>query len=268
MAATSLLSLAFSSVCEAVGPQQTPDPRQAMVKSLSASNPHPSLGDEARVFDRFVGTWDCDYTFFAEDGGVSRAKGELEFGWILDGRAVQDIWITYPAEPSKERSIGASVRFFDPKSKVWRVLFVNPAAGSLITVQGRAEEDRIVLRGVNKDGSMLRWSFNDIKTDSFIWRGEKSRDGGKTWRLREEHHMRRRNGGDSTERSSPGTSASNSRTEMISALRAPGPHASLAAQSQLFDHFVGGWNLDCVFYGEDGKVTRFSGQWIFGWVLE
>ncbi len=50
MAATSLLSLAFSAVCEAVGPQQTPDPRQAMVKSLSASNPHPSLGDEARVW--------------------------------------------------------------------------------------------------------------------------------------------------------------------------------------------------------------------------
>jgi hypothetical protein len=268
MAATSLLSLAFSAVCEAVGPHQTPDPRQAMVKALSASGPNPSLGDEARVFDRFVGAWDCDYTFFAEDGGVRRASGELEFGWILDGRAVQDIWITYPEEPSKERSIGTSVRFFDPKSKVWRVLFVNPAYGSLITVQGRAEGDRIVLRGVNEEGSMLRWSFNEIQTDSFIWRGEKSRDGGKTWRLREEHHMRRRNGGDSTERSSPGTSASNSRTEMISALRASGPHASLAAQAQLFDRFVGSWGLDCVFYGEDGKVTRFSGQWIFGWVLD
>src|SRR5262245_50523312 len=183
MAATILLILAFSALCEAVGPQQTPEPRQAMVKALSASGPHPSLGDEARVFDRFVGSWDCDYAFFAEDGGVRRATGELEFGWILDGRAVQDIWITYPEEPSKERSIGTSVRFFDPKSKLWRVLFVNPAYGSLITVQGRAEGDRIVLRGVNEDGSMLRWSFNEIQTDSFIWRGEKSRDGGKTWRL-------------------------------------------------------------------------------------
>lgn len=154
MAATSLLSLAISAVCEAVGPQQTPDPRQAMVKTLPASGPHPSLGDEARVFDRFVGAWDCEYTFFAEDGGVKRASGELKFGWILDGRAMQDIWITYPEEPSKERSVGASVRFFDPKSKVWRVLFVNPEYGSFITVQGRAEGDRIVLRGVNEDGSI------------------------------------------------------------------------------------------------------------------
>lgn len=191
-AATSLLSFAFSAVRETVGPQQTPDPRQAMVKALSASGPHPSLGDEARVFDRFVGVWDCDYTFFAEDSGVRRASGELKFGWIIDGRAMQDIWITYPKEPAKERGIGTSVRFFDHKSKVWRVVFVSPAHGALITAQGRAEGDRILLRGVGDDGSMLRWSFNDIQTNSFIWRGETSRDGGKTWRLEEEHHMRRR----------------------------------------------------------------------------
>ena len=35
---------------------ETPDPRQAMINALSALGPHPSLGDEARVFDRFVGT--------------------------------------------------------------------------------------------------------------------------------------------------------------------------------------------------------------------
>src|SRR5215510_15981499 len=110
VAAPILLSLAFIAVCETAGAQQTPDPRQAMVTTLSASGPHPSLGDEARIFDRFVGVWDCDYTFFAEDSSVRHASGELEFGWVLDGRAVQDIWITYPKEASKEREIGASVR--------------------------------------------------------------------------------------------------------------------------------------------------------------
>src|SRR5262245_48785792 len=157
-------------------PGETPDPRQAMSTALSALRPHPSLGDEARVFDRFVGTWDCDYTFFLSDGGTKHAVGELVFGWVLDGQAVQDIWITYPKEAGKERGIGTSVRFFDTKSKVWRVFFVSPAQGALITVQGGAEGDRIILRGVDDAGSMLRWSFNDIKADSFIWRGETSRD--------------------------------------------------------------------------------------------
>jgi hypothetical protein len=203
--ATGLLGVAFGGV-QAVGQQQTPDPRQAMITTVSASGPHPSLGDEARVFDRLVGAWDCDYTFFAQDGSVRRASGELKFGWIIDGRAVQDIWITYPKEAAKERGIGTSVRFFDNKAKVWRVVFVSPAYGAIITVQGGAEGDRIVLRGVDDAGSMLRWSFNDIRADSFVWRGETSRDGGKTWRLEEEHHMRRRSGSDSTEKSSTATS--------------------------------------------------------------
>lgn len=51
-----------------------------MVKVLSASDPHPSLRDETRAFDRFVGVWDCDYAFFAEDGGVRRGSGELKLG--------------------------------------------------------------------------------------------------------------------------------------------------------------------------------------------
>ncbi len=172
--------------------QQTADPRQAMVGVLSALSPHPSLGDEARVWDRFVGTWDCDFTFFLDDGNVKHSRGELEFGWIMDGRAIQDTWITYPTEAGKERGIGTSVRFFDNKSKMWQVVFVSPAYNAVVTVHGGTEGDRIVLRGVDDEGSMLRWSFNDIKADSFTWRGEKSRDGGKTWKLGEEHHMKRR----------------------------------------------------------------------------
>ena len=195
-AAASVLIVLSSNDVEAQKPQP-PDPRQAMVGVLSAPSPHPSLGDEARVWDRFVGAWDCDYTFFLEDGSVRRSRGEIEFGWVMDGRAIQDIWITYPKEAGKERGIGTSVRFFDSKSKMWQVVFISPAYNAVVTVRGGTEGDRIVLRGVDDEGSMLRWSFNDIKPDSFTWRGEKSRDGGKTWRLEEEHHMRRRAAADS-----------------------------------------------------------------------
>jgi len=170
----------------------TSDPRRDMIKALGASSPHPSLGEEARVFDRLVGTWDCDYGFFLDDGSVRHKKGELLLGWILDGRAVQDIFVTYPTDGEKERRIGTTVRFFDTALKKWRVVFVGPQFNYLVTVQGGLEGDRIVLRGVDSDGSPIRWSFNDIKSDSFLWRGEKSRDGGKTWKVEEEHHMTRR----------------------------------------------------------------------------
>ena len=171
-----------------------PDPRRDMVAELAAPGPHPSLGADARDFDRLVGTWDCDYSFLAEDGSVRHSKGELRFGWIIDGRALQDIWIGYPTRPNDERRIGTSVRFFDTKARIWRVVFVAPAFGIITIMEGGAEEDHIVLRGKDPDGSSLRWSFNDIRAGSFTWRGEVSRDGGKTWRIEEEHHMRRRTG--------------------------------------------------------------------------
>src|SRR5262245_31731363 len=166
--------------------------RRAMIRALGSENPHPVMGDQARIFDRFIGTWDCDFGFLLDDGSVRHQSGELLFGWILDGRALQDIWVGYPAGQRNERTIGTSVRFFDTALKRWRVVFVSPQFNYLVTVQGGAEGDRIVLYGVDSDGSQIRWSFNEIESEKFTWRGERSRDGGKTWKLEEEHHMKRR----------------------------------------------------------------------------
>ncbi len=226
-----------------------------MVAVLSASGPHASLEPEARIWDRFVGAWDCDFGFYLENGGVRHSPGELEFGWVLDGRAIQDLWITYPAKGETERGIGTSIRFFDGKSRTWRVVFVNPKYSALLTVQGGVEGDRIVLRGRDNDGSLIRWSFNDIRDDSFTWRGEKSRDEGKTWILEEEHHMRRRPAGRGD-------------NDMIRVLSASGPHVGLGSMALLFDRFVGIWDLDCELIAADGETTRFHGAWVFGWVVD
>ena len=164
-----------------------------MVAVLPAQAPHPSLGHHADLFGRFVGTWDADYSFIAEDGSIRRSRGEVLFGWILDGYALQDIFLSYPKSGSTdERKMVTGVRFVDPKTDKWTVMFSAPAFGVAIRMEGGAEDDRIVLRGRDDKGDLLRWSFNDIRPDSFVWRGETSHDGGKTWRLEEEHHMTRR----------------------------------------------------------------------------
>ena len=190
LAAVGVLHLTVA--CAGEGATASPGIAGEMVSVLAAPGPHPSLGEQARLWDRFVGTWDCDYTFHLDDGGVRHLRGELEFGWIIDGRAIQDIWITYAQDGTKERDMGTSIRFYDEERKVWRVIFVSPVYRALTTVEGGQEGDRIVLRGAGREGSILRWSFGDIQPDSFVWRGEKSKDGGRTWQLREEHRMKRR----------------------------------------------------------------------------
>jgi hypothetical protein len=168
--------------------------RSAMINVLGSPTPNPALGEEAQTFDRLVGTWDADFTFHRADGTVFRKKGELHFGWVMDGHAIQDLWIGYPAEGQKERTIGTTIRFFDTKLKQWRIVFVNPQFNYVVTTQGGREGDRIVLRGLDTDGSPIRWTFTDITPASFHWQGEKSHDGGKMWAVEEDHHMRRRTG--------------------------------------------------------------------------
>jgi hypothetical protein len=168
------------------------DPRRDMITTLEARGPHPSIGDQAQIFDRFVGTWDCDYASFKEDGTTKRARGEVIFGWVLDGRAVQDIWTWSDKDSSGERKLGTTVRFFDPKIGKWRIVWIDPVSPAIKLLTGGAVGDRIVLEGKADDGVSMRWSFNDIRRDSFIWRGEKSGDDGNTWRLTDEYHLKRR----------------------------------------------------------------------------
>jgi hypothetical protein len=166
--------------------------REAMINVLRSEDANPSIGDEAKTFDRLVGTWDADFTFYRADGSVFHKKGELLFGWVMDGHAIQDLWIGYPSENQKERTIGTTIRFFDTALKQWRVVFVNPQFNYVVTAQGGREGDRIVLHGRDTDGLPIRWTFSEMKPDSFHWQGEKSHDGGKTWKVEEDHHMKRR----------------------------------------------------------------------------
>ncbi len=166
------------------------DPRGEMITALPAAGPHPSLSGKAQVFDRFVGTWDTDYTFYAADGTITKRTSEVLFGWIIDGRALQDIWISYPKDG--ERDLGTTIRYYDGTTAMWRVVWIYPTGSVITTLTGGPVGDRIVLRGQGSDGGLLRWSFNDIQPDSFVWRGEVSYNNGETWRLTGEYHMKRR----------------------------------------------------------------------------
>jgi hypothetical protein len=166
--------------------------RADMFDALRASGPRIVAGEDprARLFDRFAGAWDVAYCNIKDDGSRENTRGQLLAGWVLDGRALQDVWIEFPAAGG-DRFMGTTLRFYDTERKTWRITWVAPIAQAVILLEGGEEESRIVLRAQVPRG-LLRWTFSDITDQDFRWHGELSTDGGATWRLREDHRMQRR----------------------------------------------------------------------------
>jgi len=60
---------------------------------LHADGPNPEHATALQLYGRFVGNWDAEITAHGPDGTKHTAPGEIHFGWVLEGRAVQDVWI-------------------------------------------------------------------------------------------------------------------------------------------------------------------------------
>jgi hypothetical protein len=176
-----------------VGSSSAADPPRDLVAALEATSPNPSLGDQAQVLSRLVGTWDVEYTDFAKDGKSIQRTGEFIVSWVMDGRAVQDLWIVDPSGKRKDREVYTTLHYFDAKSRTWHATFVDPEHGSIARFTGGPEgSDRFVIETADLGNPTNRWSFNDIRPDSFVYRDEASSDGGKSWRLQSEYKMKRR----------------------------------------------------------------------------
>lgn len=157
-----------------------------LTSALHAAGPAAGKESELQAFGRFVGSWHLRWQNVEE--GLE-AAGELHFGWVLGGRAVQDVWIVPgPGEPGAgippHAFHGSTIRFFDSHLGAWRSTWVEPLNGRVRKFIGREQDGQMVLISLDGD-PLLRWRFTEIQPDSFTWLGELSRDEGRTWRLEE-----------------------------------------------------------------------------------
>jgi hypothetical protein len=188
-----LMASGLLSSLSAAGGAPATDPPLDLTTALRATSANPALVNQAHVLDRIVGTWDVEYTDFAKDGTPMHRTGEFIVGWIMDGQAVQDLWIVDPSGTRKEREVYTDLHWFDAKAGTWRAAFVDPEHGSIARFTGGpVGNDRYVLETPDLGSKQTRWSFNDIRPDSFVWRDESSNDDGKTWKLQSEYRMKRR----------------------------------------------------------------------------
>lgn len=149
------------------------------------------------LFGRLVGSWDIDVATLDTDGTWRHERGEWHFGWILDGRAIQDVWIT-PArglrhpEGIPPEEYGTSIRLYDPAGDRWRSVWVGPVLGNLRTFETRETEDGVALVGSDDLGRSMHWVFSEMTDDTFDWRSQITEDAGESWSIVQTMKARRR----------------------------------------------------------------------------
>ena len=156
-----------------------------LIEALHTDHPAPDRADKMGLYGWLIGSWEMDAVMHGDDGTTSRGRGEIHFGWVLEGRAIQDVWILPGV------FYGTTLRIYDPGLDAWHILWSDPVKQLYTRQIGRARGHDIVQEGVGDSGAATRWSFTEITPNSFHWLGERSPDGGATWHLQVEFFARR-----------------------------------------------------------------------------
>lgn len=172
-------------------------PPSRFIESLHSAAPAPDRAGKLGLYAFLVGDWAFDATYHPGDGTSRRTTGEIHAGWVLGGRALQDVWIVpdrtqpRPAAPQFGDFHGSTLRVYDPSLDAWHILWSDPLRQTYFRQLARPRGRDIVQDGAGPDGAPHRWSFTEIAADSFRWTGEVSPDGGKTWTLYADYRARR-----------------------------------------------------------------------------
>jgi hypothetical protein len=161
-------------------------------EALVSSQKNPSIPEDRNYFGQFVGEWDFDWYEGKREDAKRHVKGEWIFSWVLDGTAVQDVFICPSraerlTNPQPDGEYGTTIRFYNPNTGAWDIFY--GCTGEASRLEARKEKDEIVLTEVQE--RKMKWIFSEITENSFHWRHMRAEDG-QNWEVRCEFFAVRR----------------------------------------------------------------------------
>lgn len=151
-------------------------------ETLISDKRHDIIPEDHDYFGTFIGEWNFKWHDNIGTPFESVNEGKWTFSRILEGRAVQDTFVTSKKNLETgelEREYGTTIRIYNPLKKNWDVFY--GCTGEAVQLIANKENDQIVLTCVTPIGFMMKWIFYDIEKDTFKWKNIRSVDNGKTW---------------------------------------------------------------------------------------
>ncbi len=174
---------------ETMNKEATLNPGNDFVEVLQSEDRSAEMRPESDIYGWLIGSWKIRAIDYFEDGSKKETPAEWHFARVLEGRAIQDVFIVPSRDqrssstPKERNRYGTSVRYYESETDAWHITWINPVKHIENHLIGRKVGNEIVQEGKDNDGAWMRWSFRDITPDSFRWTGEESMDQGKTWRM-------------------------------------------------------------------------------------
>jgi hypothetical protein len=163
----------------------------AMLQALHAAGPAQDRSEQMLLYGQFVGSWSG--TRVAHEAGGTRRElsAEVHFDWVLEGRAVQDVWIAPARRDGPAAMYGTTLRVYDPQAGHWRIAWIDPLKQIEMRMIGRRVGDEIMQECRTEQGVLRQWKFTEIEPDSFHWLWQDQRPDGSGWDVRVEFFLRR-----------------------------------------------------------------------------
>lgn len=147
-------------------------------EALSTRNKGAHIPDDKNYFGPLVGAWEFDGEYLNDKDELCTSKGEWIFSWVLEGKAVQDVFIWPPRsernKPLGDNEYGTTLRFYNPKTEKWDIIYTDN--GTPVVLEADKAGESIVL--TEKNEGKMRWIFSDITENSFVWRSVLTLDDG------------------------------------------------------------------------------------------
>lgn len=143
---------------------------QEFIKALVCNSKSNIIPEKHNLFGRFIGEWDFEWIDNKGTEDERHIVGEWIFHWILEGTAVQDLFIC-PSRKERltnyqpDAAYGTTVRMYNPDTEMWDILYTE--LGAATQLEARWENNKIVQTVVGDKN--LRWVFSEITRTSFHW---------------------------------------------------------------------------------------------------
>ncbi len=145
--------------------------RDSFIEALTSTERNPLvIPEEYDWFAPLIGDWDIEWVTKFGQREPEHIQGEWLFSRVLNGTAIQDIFICPSREIRQQTQklgaeYGTTIRVFNPDQKIWESFY--GCTGQATRLHTRKEGDKIISTEITQE--RMQWVFSEITEDTFHW---------------------------------------------------------------------------------------------------